>query len=443
MTDERTLPEGIYRDAYGFYVRVKIGSGKTPYRDQQRFPATATTEQMVGWRDRTRARLETQRTKDQADAPPVGTLEASLETYFADAILSPTTRKRRRQQLDWWCAQPAALGAPTFSVDELAAKPQLFKRAGRLGLVPRTQVEPKRIRQILAAAFKPTGDDPAEFANTSNHYRTALLNLYSVLDVDDSKAVNPIEKVEMRPAPEPRKSGLDMRIVVEILQHLPSRFGRSGRVSELRIAALAWNHITPVQLQRFDPARDFHDLANATREEILDGAITMDLPARLKGRLKTIPAPQTIPCNPWGAEAMRALAAEPTAWVKPKFSLPPLNKIIKRACVRAQAALAARGIHVDLSGVTLYHLKHSLSTAAQLASPGVLDDQGRIKPAPGLQAALHHAKGRTTRFYTEAAVDPLVRLTNAQTTLYLEALFREPLRSGTALRLVAARAAGE
>ena len=108
------------------------------------------------------------------------------------------------------------------------------------------------------------------------------------------------------------------------------------------------------------------------------------------------------------------------------------------APVAARGGAGARGIVVDLSETTVYHLKHSLSTAAQLASPGVFDRTGRVQPAPGVQASLSHQQARTTRFYTEAAVDPLVRLANANTTRYLEALFAQPLKPATTLRLVAA-----
>jgi integrase len=444
--DGRKLPANVYRDAWGYYLKLAVGSASTRRytNDTIRWPFGTPDAVMIRARDRERARLEALKAKDDAEAPGAGTLEADVVTYFASDELTLTTgtRKARTQQLAWWCAQLAALDAPVVTPDDLAADPTRAKRAGRLGLVARRKLEIKRLKQILARAFKATDPDknPTEFANTSNQYRTALGHLFTILDADRDDAVNPIRKIAPRPRAEAKPSGIDMRVVAEILAQVPSRFGRSSRVSQLRLAALAWNHITPIQLQRLNPARDFHDLPDATRDEIFAGAITLDVPPRFKGRQKRIPAPKTVPLNPWGAVAMRELVSEPAAWTNEgTFSLKSLNIIVQRAAERAQAALAKRGVMVDLSGFTLYHLKHSLSTAALLAAPGLINAQGQIVPTGGLQAFLGHQDARTTRYYTQAAVDPLMLLTMQQTTLYLEALFKQPLRATAQLRLVAGR----
>jgi hypothetical protein len=442
IDDGRKLPANFYLDKYGIYGRLKIGSGDTPYRTQARFPFGTPDAQLITWRERERARLEAQRDKDQADKPPEGSLEAAVARYLADERFGPPdseTRKRRRQRLEWWCAQPATHGKPPLSVDELTADPTLAKRAGRLGLVPRSKIDLKRVREILDRAFRPSGEDPTEFANTSNHYRMALVHLWTVLDEDNPAAVNPITKIHTRRMPEIRPSGQDLRVVAEILTQVSSRFGRDSKASQLRLAVLAWVLITPVQLKRLtDVAKAFHDQPQASREDIIDGAITLELPPRFKGRAKRIPRSQMLPLTPWGVAALRALAAEPSAWGT--FSTASLNKIFKRACGRAQAALTKRGIEVDLSEMTLYHLKHSLASAAQVASTGqMLDRQGRWQPVPGLQRALHHGQSRTTRFYTEAAVEPSVRLLHTQLSLYIDALFAQPLRATAQLRLVAGR----
>jgi hypothetical protein len=441
------LPKGIYRNrgAKGFYARVKVGSGETALKDQRGFPESATLEEMVGWQTRTRATLRAHRAAHPL--PSRGTLAGAVIEYLdhPHASLSPANRTRRAQQLAWWCAQAAARKAPIVSVEMLRAETEALARGETvpirrrtLGELALTALDPVRLKEILDHAFAPSDpeEDPTEFARTSNHYRLALFHLFTVRNRTYPGTLNPVACVETRTTQGPGLHGVDMRIVREILKHVPSRFGRESIKTVVRIAVLAWVHITPVQLRRFDPTRDFHDVPDATREDILAGAITITLRPRLKGRRKRLPPPEIIPLNPWGVEAMRAFAAEPSAW-GPKMSEPPMNKVIKRACRRTEAAFAARGIVVDLSDFTLYHLKHSLASAAQIASGGVMNQQGLIPQAPGVQRVLGHAAARTTQFYTGAAVQPLLRHVNAVTTQYLDELFRLPFTTpGAALRAV-------
>jgi len=420
------LPPGVYpKPGGGHYARVKVGASATSLRDQRSFGPEVSIPAIVAWQEQARKDL----LKRHRAATP-GSLAASVVEYLRLAQLSKANRERREQQLAWWCAQPAKLGAPVFSVKEVLAAADAgtaLTKLPTLGAQARSMLDLKRVREVLAIGFAPTNPnvDPTEHAGTSNHYRMALYHLFSVLDQDEAQAVNPIAKVKVRPLPGAQLAGQDMRIVREVLKHVPTRFGRSSRVSELRLAVLAWVHITPKQLQQVDPPRHFHDVPNATREEIIGGVVTLTKPPRLKGRLKRIPPPETIPLNPWGVEAMRAFAAERAAWGT--FSVPPLNRMFKRGCRKAQAALARQGVNVDLSAMTLYHLKHSLATAAQLASAGIVDRAGRMRQSPGVQRALDHASARTTAIYTQAAVDPAVRYVSAATAVYLDHLFTMPL----------------
>jgi hypothetical protein len=86
--------------------------------------------------------------------------------------------------------------------------------------------------------------------------------------------------------------------------------------------------------------------------------------------------------------------------------------------------------------MTLYHLKHSLASAAQQASGGLVDRHGVLRIAPGVQRALDHAHARTTRIYTQIAVDPMVRQVSASLSIFLADLFAHPLTAPAALRLV-------
>jgi integrase len=322
-----------------------------------------------------------------------------------------------------------------FAVKAVTARTATTSGA-TLGTRPRTTIDPRRIREILADAFAPTDPerDPTEFAATSNLYRMALYHLFSTLDQDDPLAVNPLKKVKIRPTKGPQLAGQDMRIVREILKHFPSRFGKSSKISQLRLGVLAWVHITPKQLQQLEPGTAFHDVPDATREDMIAGLITVTKPPRHKGRQRRVPAPETIPLTPYGVQALRAFVAEPAAWGS--FSLPPLNKAFKRACTRAQAALATTGVVVDLSAMTVYHLKHSLATTASIASAGLINRQGVIQQSAGVQKALDHAHARTTSIYTQAAVDPILRHVNAATARYLDHLFTVPLAPPPALKIV-------
>ncbi len=416
---------------------VCVGSGKTR-RSLREYFEPHEVDAIAAWKIRARAALA----KDVAVAPVRGTLAADVQTYLRDADITKETKKRRTQQLAWWCAQPAALGGPVLSPEDVAALAEQRgpDRVKRLGSVARATLDPKRLREILKLAFAATDPDrdPTEHASTSNAYRTALVHLCSELDQDDPYAVNPLRTVRVRPQRAAKLAGQDARIVREILRHIPSRFGQQTPTVALRIAVLAWVHITPKQLAGVDPARDFHDQPDATREDIIEGAITLTKRPRLKGRKgKRIPLPETIPLNPYGVEALRAMAAHPEAWVWGKGWVPFLNRVFKRACRRAQAALAQQGVVVDLSGMTVYHLKHSLATTATLAATGLIDRRGHVVTNPGLQRALDHANPRTTTVYTQAAVDPAIRHVNALTSRYLDHLFTVPLTAPPALKLVA------
>ena len=93
---------------------------------------------------------------------------------------------------------------------------------------------------------------------------------------------------------------------------------------------------------------------------------------------------------------MRAFAAEPKAWGHggrkgaKHVSAASLNKAFRAACTRAQAALLAEGVRVDLSPLTLYKLKHSQTTAMQIAAPGLVDADGDVRIDPGVQLTVGH-----------------------------------------------------
>jgi integrase len=412
-----------------FEARARLGTpGALDYHaDRKRFSPETSYPVMQEWRARCFKLWQ------KGGAAP-GSLAEDCKAYQRqapiDARTTAETLKRRKQQHDFWCAQSAKLGAPVLSVAQVQAGAQADAKHGpTLGTLSRRLLQPARLREILTEAFKPTDEkaDPFEFASTSNHYRTALMHLYSVLDVDDPEAPNPIAKVPTRASGGPQIVGQDMRIIREILKHVPTKYGREGAVSEKRLAVLALVPITPVQLMRLDPAKDFRDIADADREAMIAGQIALSLRPRLKGQRKRRPAPELEPLTPYGVEAMRAFAAEPKAWGD--FSTASLNKAVKGAARRAQAALAAKGIRVDLSGFTLYQLKHSYAAAMQVASGGITDAAGTIRIHPGVQKTLGHAAARTSATYTIGAIEPIKLIVSSLTAQYLDALFAQPLKA--------------
>jgi integrase len=426
------IEEGIYRTRAGAYRVVAQAAGQ---RRRKRYKATTPLPEMRRWRASTILAL-------QADAPKAAEgeavkLRAACARYEQDAEITKATCKVRVQQHAWWCAQPMAVGATVLSPEDVRAGKR-GPEGQTLGDVDFHKLDPRRLRECLRVAFAPDdeAEDPTQYGSTSNSYRTALFHLFTVLDRDDNAAPpNPLHKVSVRPQAGAQPAGQDARIVREILAHIDSKFGRDSAISRARLGVLAWVHITPQQLKGVVVSRDFHDVEGASHEDILGGAITLTKRPRLKGRKgKRIPPPETIPLTPYGVAAMRVFAATEGAEAK-SFSVSVLNRMAKRAAARAQTALAKRGVVVDLSGFTLYHLKHSLATAAAIAAPGLITRSGRIVQDPGVQKALDHASGLTTAIYTNAAVDPTVRAVNAALSLYLDRLFKTPLTQPTAIRV--------
>jgi hypothetical protein len=432
MNTKKRLAKNIHADAYGTIIARKLVNGESLYRE---FPPDTDITTVQAWLAREVERLSKQSTKAAR-----GTLAAAAVEYLKEhgpARLTKATRTRRTQQLAWWCAQAARLGAPVLSVKQIAAG----KRAEgvTLGQTPRTKITAERLQQILAAAFPTVDADPAQGASTHNLYRLALWHLFATLDRGVEFAINPLAHVPTRQGADPGDYGIDMRLVREILKHAPSKFGRDSAITQARVGVLAWVDIRESQLMKLDPARDFHDMPDATRDDILAGAITVTIQPHLKGRKnRRIPRPSTMPLTPWGVEAMRAFVATPGA--AGKFSMSPIRKYVVRGCVHAQAALAKQGVAVDLSAFTPRHFRHSIATAKRHAAPGLVDRNGDLVIHPGVVKSLGHANARTSGIYTQAAIDGDVLVVHQLTMRWLEAVLAQPLTPPPApLTLVASK----
>src|SRR4029077_19134923 len=107
-----------------YEVRAQVGSGPSAPKDRKRFPGDATPLEMQDWR------IEALKRLGKGKSQP-GTLSARVSIYIAEAKLSPANRKRRAQQLAFWCAQPAAEGAPVLTVDQVLAEAEAVKAGKR------------------------------------------------------------------------------------------------------------------------------------------------------------------------------------------------------------------------------------------------------------------------------------------------------------------------
>lgn len=429
-------PDGTVK---GWLVRFTADDG-TPFK--RYFSASDSSLQAArAWRD------DNQRVS--AAAP--GTFKTDVQEYLRLAPITKATRVKRAQQLAFLGAQTIAFGSPVQTVDDWCAEKAAIEAGcpppshGRtIDEEPRSAVPLKRWREILAVAFAPSDpdSDPEEGASTSNHYRTALMHLYGVLAGDEDSGVNPISRIGKRTTRGAEAKGLDMRVVAEVLKHVATKYSREARVSELRLAVLAWVNIEPKQLQAVNPTYDFHDLPHATREEMIDGAITLTCDARRKGETKVVKPALLKFLTPYGVEAMRAFAAEPKAWGR--FSTSSLRKSLKVACRKAQVALAKQGIQIDLSQMTVKHLKHSLLSAMQLATQNRVSSTGALRIDPGVSGAGGH-DATMTRIYIQRIEQEAFRLVSRDTALFLDRLLAQPLvpsPSTRTLRVVGGQKAG-
>lgn len=424
-----TLPPNARFSADGQTIirRVFVGSGPTQQRGTLYYPVG--TPKAVS--DRLVAEEQTRLAALRGPQAAKGTINADILTYEEEAELSKANHKRRKQQQRWWAAQSVLKGAPVLTPAQVAEGAS--GQGKTVGELSRQQLcdeaHLKRVREILKTAFPKDEDDPALNGGTFNKYRFALLHLFTVLDQDRPLAVNPIKTIKTRPNRGVQLKGVDMRIVRDIVRLAPASRGRSSRANQLRLAVLADTfHITPQQLRDVkDPVAAFHDVPDATRQDMIEGLITVTVPARHKGRQAIIPPPQTIPLTPYGVAAWRAYVAEPTAWASAGCSGSSLNKFAKHGAAKAQALYQSQGLQIDLSQFTVYCLKHSIASLASEVSLGRIDHTGEIRQDPAVIAALAHRKATTTKVYTQASVSPILLAVNVALSLRLDRDYQTPL----------------
>lgn len=348
------IAPGIFRDAYGISVVARIGStkkGTARSSPELRFDLGTDEDVLKLAQARERVKL---REAAQRGAPIArGTLAADVVAYFVKAVLSKQRREERTQQLAWWVE--------------------------RFGGRVRASLKWQELHDALATLR----DELA--ASTINHYRTALSNVFTVLD--GKNAPNPFRDVPMEQPPDAERRDQPYEFIQVILDKLRDR-GRGKALSKTkaRLRVLAYAPLTPAQLWALWPA----DVHWAESE--------VSTPGRKKG------AGTRAQRKPLTAEALEAFRAYDAAgcWGK-KPSRSSMRRIFGVARDAAIKELRKTRPDLDLSRAATmrpYDLRHSFGTVA-LASTGSL---------PIVQQLLDHADARTTLRYAQGAVPALLKV---------------------------------
>lgn len=275
-----------------------------------------------------------------APAADASTLRADVQTYLALRASMPTLRWRRDDLARW--------------VDAYGA----YARSDITPMMVRAQLE-----QWIADGYA---------ANTVNHRRSALANLYTVLD--GRHARNPAREVPRYQEPQQPPAALPpaaIAAVLAVMRETPTK---------ARLRLMAWTGWPHAQIRALEPSHIRWDEA-------------VYVTARRKGGGV---AGRWLPLLPDGWAALRAFKRI-GAWGP--FSTSSLRTSLRAAAQRVQRdRTIPPAIRAALADVTPYDLRHSFLTLVGLHSR-----DERAVAALGM-----HADTRTTRRYTEASVDPRV-----------------------------------
>lgn len=329
LTGIRTTPHGFQA-----YIRVK-GELHTKRFTRDTDPLT-----MDLWRQKTRLRY----------------LGALPELVIADGATFAEDAKRYLLSVE---------AMPSYADRQLHIKYWI----GVFGHLPRTQITSVQIRTQLAALRRKYS------ASTVNHYRTALMHLWTVLDGRSSP--NPVKDVprfreDSQERPPHALSPLALRALFGAMQ--PS-------ASKARLQLIAWTGWPHAQIRQLEKS-------------------DIDWPQRLvfvRGRQKGRGVKgRWLPLTPRGWAALRIFRRwKAWGW----FSPSALRQFMRRAAERiVEDEDQPAPIRKALEDVTPYDLRHSFLTLIALTTR---DD--RVVAALGM-----HADRRQSDRYTRAATDPRV-----------------------------------
>ncbi len=349
-TTRRTrIAPGVYQDAYGYGVWASVGSGlRRVTAKEERFPPGTKLETMIAAWHQQKATLATLKQTPAAR----GTLAADVPRYFALATLSPQRVQERTHQLAWWVARFGQRVRATLTVNELRFALRTIKQS----------------------------------PSTRNKYRTALSNVFTVLD--GKNAPNPFRDVPPEREGEIKNHAQPYTFIEEVLAQISD--GRTGFPSRTKafLSCEAYVPITRRQLTQLQPGQVHWDLGE------------VEVPGRHKGQGTRS---QRKPVSARGLAALRLFEAADCWGRVPSNS--SIGRIFKAAVAKAVDEIRANGNPdgIDLASaatMTPYHLRHSLGTLIVQATNGDL-----LKA----QLMLDHADSRTTLRYVPGAVTDVMR----------------------------------
>jgi integrase len=355
------VSQGIYRDATGYTVVARIGSaGKNLQSSPEiRFPLEPSPADYKHHLAHMQARYlrEKAALAEQRTAPAKrGTLAADVELYLKTAQLTKRRADERRQQLKWWTDQ--------------------------IGDKSRARLEPGELRRLLNGL--------KGSASTRNKYRTALSNMYTVLD--GKSAYNPFRDVERDAEPDAARRDQPTILVDRILAHMRDT-GQAGQPSrtKARFRVLAYCPVTPAQLCRM-------------QESDVDLVARVIYPGGRQKGAGTLAQAKAIDAD--GIAAFEAFAAA-GCW-QAQAKTPPSRASMYRTFTAARDAAIAELLkenRPELAGdlaraktMRPYDLRHSFAFAAAQATS--IETAGLL---------LDHKDRRTTLRYAQGAVPEHLR----------------------------------
>ena len=349
-TDMKAVAPGIYRMDNGSYrVIARVGDRKTgPKPREKRFPSGTGLRAMKRWQEDQRAELRRQDLR-----PARGTLADDVEQYLKLVEPRLVSFRDRKHDLLQWLARFGHRHRHTLEPNEL-----------------QTQLNEWRLSGLSA--------------QTCNLRRTALSNLFTVLD--GKRARNPVSDVPMFARPEPTPHALPYEVIRATFDVM------RPNATKARLMLVAYAGFRPSEVMRALP-------------EDVQPFLELQEPFCYKRTGKN-GRPVMVPLPPEGVEAWK-LFIERKAWGS--FARENINRDWKAAMARAGKARVERlgneGANAEtidaarraFTPVRCYSLRHSYAT--QLLLNGA-DDLTLV------QEALGHRDVRTTRIYTTVKVNP-------------------------------------
>ena len=352
-TARRTrVAPGVYQDAYGFGVWASVGSGaRRVTAKEERFPPGTPLETMIAAWHRQKAALATV-TQTRAVR---GTLAADVPRYFTAATLSKQRVQERTQQLDWWVDRFGHRVRATLTADELRFALRTLKKS----------------------------------PSTRNKYRTALSNVFTVLD--GKNAPNPFRDIKPEDEAAAVNHAQPYEFIDAVLAQIRNTSHRKGAPPSRTKAFLSCEAYVPITRRQLTQLQPRH---------VHWAECEVEVPGRHKGQ-GTRGQRKRISAR--GMAALRLFDAAGCWGRVPSNS--SIYRIFTTAVADAVAEIQANGNPhgidlVSAATMTPYHLRHSLGTAVVQATKGDL-----LKA----QLMLDHADPRTTLRYVQGAVTDVMR----------------------------------